>query len=297
MKSTFTKSIISLVLGIWAMASNVSAQCHVNVPSIAVNGECVQATFYPTSAYGQVETLWAINDGQYISAVTGWSTSTSMSFCPTTSGWYRLCSRVVGCSTMYELDDVYVDLTSFPVEWLDFDAQHVSNEVLLGWATAREQNSAYFEVERSMDGLIFQTIGRVDASGNTNDVRRYDFTDQDLYNMDGQTVAYRLRQVDMDGSFSYSSVVQLDLAAQSSLELNVYPNPTVDRININWSSNEHVRHIQVINMNGQAVYEKSFKLGDDLGRTNIEVNDWAKGAYLLKVITPGSSEVKKFIIR
>ena len=297
MRSTFTKSIVSLIFGIWVMTTVAWTQCNVNLPALSVSGECVEASFYPTSADGQVETLWAINDGQYISAVTSWSTSTSTSYCPSTSGWYRLCSRVVGCSTMYELSDVYVELTSFPVEWLGFDAKNVSNEVLLGWATAKEQNSSYFEVERSLDGLIFEAIGRVEASGNTDNVRRYSFTDHDIYNMNGQTVAYRLRQVDIDGSFSYSNVKQLDLSVRSSLDLNIYPNPVVQRLNINWSTFENARSLQVMNINGQRVYEKHFQSGEDLGSAQIDVENWARGTYLLKVTTPVSSEVRKFVIR
>ncbi|WP_277881394.1 proprotein convertase P-domain-containing protein [Hymenobacter cyanobacteriorum] len=117
-----------------------------------------------------------------------------------------------------------------PVELRDFTATAVGPAagpaaVRLAWATASEQNSAAFEVERSGDGEAFERIGTVAAAGSSSTARSYELMDAQLP-VGAARLYYRLRQVDADGSFSYSPVrtVALTGAAEG---LSLYPNPAV----------------------------------------------------------------------
>ena len=107
-----------------------------------------------------------------------------------------------------------VELTAFTAEAAGPDA------VRLAWATATEKNSARFDVERSLDGLAFAKIGEAAAAGSSSSARRY-------AHLDGTAPAgrlyYRLRQVDADGTFSYSPVRMVTLAGSGLLAL--VPNP------------------------------------------------------------------------
>ncbi|MBF9223211.1 LamG-like jellyroll fold domain-containing protein, partial [Hymenobacter ruricola] len=114
--------------------------------------------------------------------------------------------------------------TPLPVELTAFTATLVDRAaVRLAWATASEKNSARFEVERSTDGVAFGRIGTVAAAGSSSSARRYEWLDAKLPG-GAVTLYYRLRQVDLDGTFSHSPVRTVGLAGAAE-GLALYPNP------------------------------------------------------------------------
>ncbi len=112
-----------------------------------------------------------------------------------------------------------------PVELASFSALITQSGISLDWSTASELNNFGFEIERSVDGNIFITIGFVEGKGNTSETNYYSFTDHSLFS-EYQTVHYRLKQVDFDGTFSFSNVitVEFDIPLEFALGQN-YPNP------------------------------------------------------------------------
>ncbi|RZK41887.1 MAG: T9SS type A sorting domain-containing protein [Hymenobacter sp.] len=111
-----------------------------------------------------------------------------------------------------------------PVKLTSFDATAAGADAHLAWATASEVNNDYFGVERSFDGVTFSQIGRVSGHGSTAAASSYTYTDASVAPTATGTVYYRLRQVDLDGTATYSPVrtaaFQKGLAA-----LKLYPNP------------------------------------------------------------------------
>ena len=95
--------------------------------------------------------------------------------------------------------------------------------VYLAWSTASEAHSVYFEVQRSPDGEVFTPLGTVAAAGSSNTTRSYSFPD-DALPSGAPLLYYRLRQVDADGTASYSPVRVVTTALSSPLVL--FPNPT-----------------------------------------------------------------------
>jgi uncharacterized repeat protein (TIGR01451 family) len=116
-----------------------------------------------------------------------------------------------------------------PVVLTEFTAQAVLNrDALLKWATASEKNNDHFEVERSFDGTSFTTIGQVAGHGTTSAASAYTLTDAGVAAKARGPVYYRLRQVDLDGTSSYSPVrsVRFTTSAEAlPLTLSLYPNP------------------------------------------------------------------------
>jgi hypothetical protein len=110
-----------------------------------------------------------------------------------------------------------------PVELTAFTAERRGSNVALAWATASEKNSARFEVERSLDGLTFVTIGTVAAAGNSSSAHHYELLDAQLP-AGVALLYYRLKQVDRDGTFSYSPVRVVALSGAAA-GLSLYPNP------------------------------------------------------------------------
>lgn len=113
-----------------------------------------------------------------------------------------------------------------PVTLVSFTAAAAPNRaVRLDWQTASEVNNDYFEVQRSLDGQQFTALSQVKGHGTPGQASAYSFTD--AAPGDAATCYYRLRQVDLDGSFSFGPVRAVGLAPGSSLvQLAVAPNPT-----------------------------------------------------------------------
>ncbi|MBH8558496.1 FG-GAP-like repeat-containing protein [Hymenobacter negativus] len=101
---------------------------------------------------------------------------------------------------------------------------HGPAAVRLAWATASEQNSQAFEVERSTNGVAFATIGTVTAAGTSSTARAYELLDAKLP-ADAALLYYRLRQMDLDGTFSYSPVRTVALVGAAT-GVGLFPNPT-----------------------------------------------------------------------
>jgi len=140
----------------------------------------------------------------------------------TKMGTYTVSATLNGCastSTSYEVRDGFCQ--PLPVSLVRFTAQRQpSGAVALAWTTASELNSLRFEVERSLDGQHFATVGELAAAGSSATARSYAFTD-------GAAAAgrlyYRLRQLDRDGTAHYSAVATV--AGGSAF--SAYPNPWV----------------------------------------------------------------------
>lgn len=114
-------------------------------------------------------------------------------------------------------DVVPVELTSFTANWLNGDAQ-------LNWTTATEINNQGFEIQRSINGNDFATVGFVEGNGTISEKVDYSYTDNTVSG--SGFFAYRLKQIDFGGNFEYSDIINLGQYAPSKylLEQN-YPNP------------------------------------------------------------------------
>ncbi|WP_460616307.1 T9SS type A sorting domain-containing protein [Hymenobacter ruber] len=168
-----------------------------------------------------------------------------------------------------------------PVELTHFDAAAKVQGIALSWATASEKNSAYFEVQRSADGESFQRVGSVKGQGTSSSVHDYDF-------MDGHPLVglayYRLRQVDLDGTSTFSPVV----AVQMRGEVAVYPNPSTGTVSL--PATMGTVHYRVFNALGQVVLS-----GQATGSDQLDLRTLAKGSYFLELTGAGGSTRQRLI--
>lgn len=149
-----------------------------------------------------------------------------------------------------------------PINMLNFNVRnYIANSTLLTWSTSTEINSDFFKVERSLDGSKWETIGKVDAAGNSNRQNDYKFIDENLkLNRDENIFYYRLKMVDLDGTYKYSEVRNILFANDKNI-VQVFPNPTKDVLNIDLSGldiNKGEITIIIIDQSGKNVMVKKY---------------------------------------
>lgn len=197
---------------------------------------------------------------------------------PFTLGWTQLLNAA-GTPDNTILD---CDRLILPVVLLGIEAEPVGGDVLVSWSTGSEKDSDHFVVERSANGIDFSTIGIVPGAGHSQSRRDYMELDEDPYH--GMNY-YRLRMVDTDGSFTYSSVVAVQVNVVGRAE--IFPNPGRDRIFVNLSSMEDTPLLVGIHdATGRLVQEQTMAKADNYG-FELNIAGLTEGSYFVR-ITAGS---------
>ncbi len=181
---------------------------------------------------------------------------------------------------------VPVELTSFTGAFVGIDAQ-------LKWSTATELNNKGFEIQRSIDNSEFAAIAFVNGHGTTTEQKQYSFYDRNLES--GVNYSYRLKQVDFDGSFEYSQVINLGsaLPLEFALEQN-YPNPFNPTTTIEYSVpvKSNVT-LDVYNLIGQKVMTMvRSEIGAGKHSTPLNASSFTSGIYFFKLTAIGEDGSK-----
>ncbi|RZK62761.1 MAG: T9SS type A sorting domain-containing protein, partial [Hymenobacter sp.] len=170
-----------------------------------------------------------------------------------------------------------------PVTLVAFTTQAVQNrDALLNWSTASEVNNDHFEIERSFDGRTFAQIGQVAGHGTTTAASAYALTDAGVATKATGPVYYRLRQVDLDGTATYSPVRTVSFTKAAVVALSLYPNPVADLTTLDLRALDATTLVQaqLLDAAGRAV--RSWALaGGQL--QSLDLSDLASGSYLLVV--------------
>lgn len=191
--------------------------------------------------------------------------------------------RIITAPIWYKRDDN----TALPVKLSSFSANRINSKVKLNWVTEQEVNSSHFIIERSSNGIKWDSIMAVRAAGNSStsiSYQAYDDSPMSGYNF------YRLRQIDLDGKVEYSSVKKLFFVDPGTL--TVSPNPAEDLIEIRFSKvSESNRKIQVVDLNGKVLSS----LESLNSTTKLNIASLSKGEYFIRVYTKGGVLTAKFL--
>lgn len=183
-----------------------------------------------------------------------------------------------------------------PVELTSFVASVGAKSVTLSWSTATETNNKGFEVERKSANTEWAKVGFVNGFGTTTEKKEYTFTDK---NLPVGKYSYRLKQVDFDGTFEYSKVVEVEVLAPKVFELaQNYPNPFNPTTKINYSVPFDSKvTISVYSITGELVME----LVNDFvaaGSYSVDFNgsNLASGMYIYRMVAGNFVQTQKMML-
>ncbi len=215
---------------------------------------------------GVMNVISAIHNGGYASAGSVFNMKFQV-------GSNNACSRLFVCADL--------NCTAL-VDFLSFDVKKVSKGNVLIWKTASETNSSHFILQRSMDGINFEEVGRVPAAGNSSTVLSYNYTDGGSSSK-YETFYYRVQEVDLDGTLTYSKVKSV--SDESSGFVSVFPIPVKrgHAMTIEYYSEDNSDlSIALFNNLGAFILNKEFKVEKGYNTLEVSTNNLMSGFYLLK---------------
>lgn len=178
---------------------------------------------------------------------------------------------------------------AFPVEFGEIEALSEYQTVRVNWIVYSEVQNDYFVVERSSDGSFFEVLGNVQSMGGHQQKVTYTFVDEAPNRADNRSY-YRIRQVDIDGHFSYSAVAEARHTVSFTPELRVYPNPAQSDVQIGISE---AGRIEILTPQGQRVYHEDM----EAGQHSLSSGLLLPGIYLVHFRTARQSVTRTLVVR
>lgn len=178
--------------------------------------------------------------------------------------------------------------TPLPVELIYFTAEHTGmRTVEVKWATATEKNSAFFAVEKSINGMDWELVANIKAAGMSSQVLKYGVADEHPYQNKSY---YRLKKVDIDGDITYSPLRVVDFKDETN-SVSVYPNPTERMITIQ-GGNISEGDLHLFNSLGKEIGLSSLSQQVNSDKIYLNMATLEGGIYFLKVKTSTTKIVK-----
>lgn len=183
-----------------------------------------------------------------------------------------------------------------PITLVSFNAVWDNNEQSVArvfWSTASELDNDYFQVQRSKDGFNWFNIEKVEGAGTSINTLNYEIFDNRPLN---GISYYRLKQVDFDGTESYSNIVALN-KDQMNPAIAVYPNPASNIFHMYFSGFEtEVVHINILDNSGRVVYQLNPNILNNPGQV-VDVRNFQSGVYFIHVTSETENFVEKIVIK
>ncbi|MBX2845599.1 MAG: T9SS type A sorting domain-containing protein [Saprospiraceae bacterium] len=184
---------------------------------------------------------------------------------------------------------VYEFALILPVDFISFQGKSISEGIELIWKTAQEENNHGFELERSADGIEWQTIHIEQAKGNTS-INNYSFLDTQP--KEGLNY-YRLKQIDMNGQFTFSDVVALEWTKFKRVEI-IFPNPSKNHVEVLIQNPKgSAFRLSAIAPSGEVVWQSPQITNQTTWSHNLALQP---GIYFLRLQTPYQTITERVVI-
>jgi hypothetical protein len=273
-----------------------------NVTVSVTNSTGANATIYGYIDFNRDGDFTDANERSLATTVPNGATSVTVTWVGLTGGSvgssfirFRLASSAAEAGSPFgfarngEVEDYPfpINQVNLPVELVEFKGElKEDNTSLLTWKTASELNNDYFDVQRKkQDGTGWETIGKVDGYGNSNQLISYSFIDSKPETGENY---YRLQQVDFDGRSEFSNTIMLKLDAAATPEVKddfvVYPNPAKNEFWIKSVQNTNTDTeltLDLFNITGEKIYSSVMK--DNV--LQVDVSNYQTGMYFIRIGT------------
>ena len=184
----------------------------------------------------------------------------------------------------------------FPVTLTSFSAKLAKDHISLDWSTASEINNEKFVIERSTDAKEWKAIATVKGAGNAQKVNNYLFKDITGIALQSPTLYYRLKQVDFDGQYEYSSVASVNLGLKG--DVHIYPNPTIaEPFTVDFETHRNADvAINLIDLTGKVVSNTSANLERGRHILSIGADNLKPGIYFIRLQSEDSVVMRKVLV-
>lgn len=272
---------------LWTSPVTTSAAGPVNVdvtPNVSVNGDF----FVGVRQTGTANVLMGFEAENPLRAGTFFSKSSNA------TGWSDLSSGNGFFRLMFEVQFV----STLPIRTTPLKGERKDNKNVLSWTTQTEQNNKGFEIQRSVDGSNFSTVGFVRSkaiNGNSTSNIDYEFEDMKPFTGNGY---YRMKQIDNDGKLMYSNILLLKGLKMQNVALSIYPNPVESSLNMVINSPENNKVIlYVSDVAGRIIMRKIQQLVSGDNTVSLNIARFTKGEYTIKAVSEneGQTVVRKFV--
>lgn len=187
--------------------------------------------------------------------------------------------------------------TTLPVELIGLTAYGVDNShIHVDWVTATEINNEGFEIQRSTNGIDFETIGWESGHGTTSTTQNYRYIDEEVSK--GVLYYYRLKQIDFDGQFEFTLIVSASLQKEGGFTVNVFPNPSKVREELVLSIESAFTssaELKVYDVLGKLVINEELELSEGTNNYRLDNSAFAAGQYFV-VVNLNLDQVTKNVI-
>jgi hypothetical protein len=178
-----------------------------------------------------------------------------------------------------------------PVKLISFEGMHTGSYNVLTWKTAEEINSKQYVVERSVDGIVFSSIGIIHAAGSSSGTKSYSFID----NQPGAKNWYRLRIIDLSGYEELSKVILLK-GSNSEAWLRLYPTLVAASVTMEITAVKNQQaELIIANALGQMISRQTKKVVQGINKLQTDVNQFSCGVYYVTVFCDEKKETLKFL--
>lgn len=178
---------------------------------------------------------------------------------------------------------------ALPVTLVAFSGKYTEGTGnVLNWATANEKNNAFFQIERSSDARQFESIATIKGNGTTTQRNEYAYTDRSAL---AAVTYYRLKQVDVDGAFSYTRTIAIR-RGEGVVALKTFPNPATTELS--YEVDAKVQALRIRNVNGISMLDQ--KMGNEM-TNRVDISSLSAGTYVLEVHTAEGQVLRQRFIK
>jgi len=207
-----------------------------------------------------------------------------------------------------EVPGLHFEGSNFPVshisnnpaiEWAGIRGELLEGGIQLEWATSKEDDTRFFEILRSEDGIHYTSVGGVQPCGNTQEMKEYQYKDYLIDDIETSIIAYRIKMKGGLGKTSYSPVAKIVISEPTEgLDLKVWVHPSNESVRLSYQVlRPGPAELRILNLTGTVLMSMPVNLSQNGAEKNISVKSWSKGMYYTQLRNGKNSIMRRWVLK